>query len=134
MLRTHGYDVVYSALLRFRGGAHGTLMVGWSLPAATPGYGSTGVTVVGEGGVLRVDQGAVGIVKIRESGAADVDVSYAPEVHGRIQGTLALEVDHFVSCTAGLVEPLCTAHDGSEAVRAGLAMEDSAAIGEPVRL
>lgn len=136
VLRTHGYDVddLYSALLRFRSGAHGTLMVGWSLPAATPGYGRAGVTVIGESGMLRVDQGAVGIVKIRESGAADVDVSYAPDVHGRIGGALALEVDHFVSCAASLVEPLCTAHDGSEAVRVSLAMEDSAATGAPVRL
>ncbi|MGH3113786.1 MAG: Gfo/Idh/MocA family protein, partial [Gaiellaceae bacterium] len=49
VLRTHGYDVddLYSALLRFRSGAHGTLMVGWSLPAATPGYGRAGVTVIG---------------------------------------------------------------------------------------
>ena len=136
VLRTHGYavDDLYSALLRFRSGAHGTVMVGWSLPAATPDYGSAGVTVIGESGVLRVDQGAVGIVKIRESGLAAVDVFHAPEVHGRIQGALALEVDHFVSCAAGLVEPLCTAHDGSEAVRVSLAMEDSAATGEPVRL
>lgn len=128
VLRSHGYELddLYSAVLRFRGGAHGTAMLGWSLPARTPGYGLAGVTVIGERGVIRISQGEAGIVVVGAEGATDVDAYYAPAVHGRLRGALATEVDHFVGCARGTVEPACTARDGVEAVRISLAMEASA--------
>jgi predicted dehydrogenase len=128
VLRSHGYEIedLYSAALRFRSGAHGTAMLGWSLPAKTPGYGIGGVTVIGERGVIRVSQGDVGLLLVDEEGLRDVDAYYAPLVHGRLRGALATEVDHFVDCARGVTEPACTAADGVEAVRISLAMEASA--------
>jgi predicted dehydrogenase len=136
LLRACGYDVedLYSATLRFTGGAHGTLTLGWCLPAHTPGFGLAGVTVIGETGLLRVVQGDVGVLRVGRDGKGDVDVSWAPEVHGRLDGALAAEVGHFVDCVRGVAEPLCTAEDGSEAVRASLALEASARSGVPVDL
>ncbi|MCP9485284.1 MAG: Gfo/Idh/MocA family oxidoreductase [Gaiellaceae bacterium MAG52_C11] len=136
VLRARGYDVedLYSAVLRFRDGAHGTVMIGWSLPAATPGYGIAGMTVIGERGVVRVTQGELGIQHVGEGGLRDLDVHYAPEVHGRLWGALAIEVNHFVACANGSAKPLCTAHDGTEAVRLGLALEESAQAGVPVSI
>jgi predicted dehydrogenase len=89
---------------------------------------------VGERGVLRVVQGELGILEVTESGARDVDVFYAPDVHGRLGGALANEVTHFVDCVRGAAEPICTAADGTEAVRLSLAMEESARTGAPVEL
>jgi predicted dehydrogenase len=134
VLRTHGYDVddLYSAVLRFASGAHGTAMLGWSLPRSTPGYGLAGVTVIGERGVVRVTQGDIGLLVFDEQGARSPDAYYAPEVHGRLRGALAVEADHFVDVARGAADPLCTAHDGAEAVRLALAMEESAERGEPV--
>jgi predicted dehydrogenase len=128
VLRAHGYEIedLYSALLRFRSGAHGTAMLGWSLPARTPGYGVGGVTVIGERGVIRVSQGDVGLLVVDQDGLRDVDAYYAPAVHGRLRGALAIEVDHFVDCARGAADPACTATDGVEAVRISLAMETSA--------
>jgi predicted dehydrogenase len=128
VLRAHGHDIddLYSAVLRFRSGAHGTAMLGWSLPARTPGYGIGGVTVIGEHGFIRVSQGDVGLLIVDPTGQRDVDSYYAPPVHGRLRGALAIEVDHFVECARGTVEPACTAADGVEAVRISLAMEASA--------
>jgi predicted dehydrogenase len=136
LLRGGGYEVedLYSATLRFTGGAHGTLMLGWCLPAHTPGFGLAGITVIGEAGLLRVVQGDVGVLRVGRDGTGDVDVSWAPEVHGRLDGALAAEVAHFVDCARGVAEPLCTAEDGTEAVRASLALEASARTGAPVDL
>jgi predicted dehydrogenase len=136
VLRQHGFEVddLYSALLRFKNGAHGTATVGWSLPAASSSWGSAGVTVIGERGMLRVDQGQLGFLKLTEAGLGHVDVHYSPDVHGRVYGALAIEVAHFVDCVRGVVEPLCTADDGTEAVRVSLAMETSARMGAAVRL
>jgi predicted dehydrogenase len=136
VLRALGFAVedLYSAVLRFAGGAHGTAMIGWSLPEATPGWGLAGFTVIGEHGVLRVEQGEVGLLKVGRDGVGHEDVHHSPEVHGRLGGALAAEVDHFVRCVRGEAEPLCTAADGAEAVRLALAMERSAATGVPVRV
>jgi predicted dehydrogenase len=136
VLRARGYELedLYSAVLRFASGAHGTAMLGWSLPARTPGYGIGGVTIIGELGIARVAQGETGLLIVDERGPRDADVYYAPEVHGRLRGALAIEADHFVAVARGEIEPLCTAADGTEAVRISLAMEASAARGEPVEL
>jgi predicted dehydrogenase len=134
VLRAHGYELedLYAAVLRFRSGAHGTAMLGWSLPARTPGYGIGGVTVIGERGLIRVSQGDVGLLVVDEDGLRDVDTYYAPAVHGRLRGALAIEVDHFVDCARGAAEPACTAADGVEAVRISLAMEASAEQRTPI--
>jgi len=136
VLHARGFEVedVYSATLRFTEGAHGTAMVGWSLPRGTPGWGIAGFTVIGEEAVLRVTQGEVGYLKVTREGQAHEDVHYAPEVGGRLFGPLGIEVDHFVRCVEGTTSPLCTAADGVEAVRVSLAMVESAERGEPVKL
>jgi predicted dehydrogenase len=136
LLRAAGYEVtdLYSATLRFATGAHGTLTLGWCLPPRTPGFGMAGVTVIGESGVLRVLQGESGVLRVGPEGAGNADVFWAPEVHGLLGGALATEVAHFVACARGDAEPLCTAEDGTEAVRASLALEASARDGMPVDL
>ena len=131
ILEQRGYPVedLYSVGLRFASGAHGTSMVGWCLPAGTPGYGIGGFTVIGEHGLLRVAQGEVGLLKVGEDGRADDDVYYSPEVNGRLYGAVGIEADHFVRVTRGEVEPACTAADGAAAVRIALAMEEAARLG-----
>lgn len=136
VLRAHGYEVadLYSAVLHFTSGAHGTAVLGWSLPSRTPGFGIGGVTVIGERGLVRVSQGNAGLLVVDESGTRATDVYYAPDVHGRLRGALAIEADHFVAVARGDVDPLCTGEDGSEAVRVSLGMEASAQRAEPVPL
>ena len=131
-----GYPVadLYSVGLRFATGAHGTSMLGWSLPEGTPGYGVAGFTVIGESGIAQVSQGDVGIRVAGAGGARHPDVYYAPEVDGRVFGALAIEVDHFVRVASGAAEPRCTATDGVEAVRLALAVESAAEQGEVVML
>jgi predicted dehydrogenase len=136
VLRREGYEIedLYSAVLRFKSGAHGTATLGWSLPRSTPGYGMAELTIIGEHGVVRVNQGDAGLLLVDEQGARQPDTYFAHELHGRLRGALAVEADHFVDCARGVVEPLCTAHDGTEAVRSALAMEESARSGARVEL
>jgi predicted dehydrogenase len=136
VLEKKGYDIfdLYSAVVRFKSGAHGTSMLGWSLPDTTPGWGKSGFTVIGEAGMLRVNQGDVGLVMVGSDGLISEDAYYSPIVHGRYAGALAIEVDHFVRCVTGEADPICTAHDGTEAVRVSLAMEEAAEMSEPVTL
>jgi predicted dehydrogenase len=135
ILAAHGYatEDLYSVGLRFTSGAHGTSMVGWCLPPATPGFGVAGFTVIGERGLLRVTPGDAGFLAVGRDGPLDRDVYYSPEVNGRLYGAFGIEVDHFVGMTRGEVEPRCTADDGAAAVRIALAMEEAAHGGHAVR-
>lgn len=136
VMSDHGHDVedLYSVGLSFSSGAHGTAMLGWSLPARTPGYGMSGFTVIGETGMLQVVQGTTGFLKVLADGPADDDVYYSPVVHGTMQGAVRIEVDHFARVVRGETEPVCTATDGTEAVRVALAMERSADSGKATAL
>ncbi len=129
-----GFDVedLYSVGLAFANGAHGTSMIGWSLPDRTPGYGIAGFTVIGEHGVLQVTQGTTGLVRVLADGPVDADVYYSPVVHDHMYGAMGIEADHFVRCVRGEAEPVCTVDDGTEAVRAALAVERAAAEGTVV--
>lgn len=134
VLTARGYDIedLYSATLSFLQGAHGTAMVGWSLPPATPGWGMASFTVIGEEAALRVVQGDLGFLKVTREGPVHEDVHYSPEVGGRLFGALGIEVDHFIRCVQETAVPLCDAADGTEAVRLSLAMEESARTRQPV--
>lgn len=136
VLDQYGYDVfdLYSATVRFASGAHGTATLGWSLPDTTPGWGKSGFTVIGETGVLRVDQGNVGLMMVGGDGLMAEDAFFSPIVHGRLAGALGIEVDHFIRCVHGGAKPLCTGSDGTEAVRVSLAMEAAAASGRAAEL
>ncbi len=136
VVAAHGHDVddLYSVGLTLAQGGHGTAMIGWSLPPRAPGFGLAGFTVIGERGVLQVVQGATGFTRTLADGPSDVDVHYAPEVHGTTYGALGIEVDHFVRCVRGETDPVCTASDGVEAVRIALAMEQAADSGATITL
>ena len=136
VVEKHGFAVedLYSAVMTFRSGAHGTAMLGWSLPPGTPGWGISDVTVFGEDGVLRVDQGNLGFTKVRGDKLENDDVYYSPIVHDRMRGAIWIEVDHFIQCVRGEADPLCSAGDGAAAVDISLAMERSADAGVEVEL
>ena len=136
VLRSKGFQVddLYSAVMTFRSGGHGTAMLGWSLPPGMPGWGISGVSVFGENCVLNVDLGYLGYMKVRGDSLENDDVHYSPIVHERMRGAMSIEVDHFVECVRGDAAPLCTAADGAAAVEISLAMERSAAGGEVVVL
>lgn len=136
VLRAHGHDVhdLYSVGLTFASGAHGTALLGWSLPRGLPGFGIAGFTVIGQRGVASVRQGESGFLKAGADGQVAEDFTYAPELHGRLGGAIAAQADHFVRCARGVDDPLCDAAEATEAVRISLAMQEAAETGEVVRV
>ncbi|WGX98984.1 Gfo/Idh/MocA family protein [Nocardioides sp. L-11A] len=136
VLRSQGFDVddLYSVRLSFASGAHGTSMLGWVLPDASLGAGLTGLSVIGEHGYLTIVQGGTGLSVHGAAGPVPVDSWYAPTMHGRTSGAIGYQARHLVEVARGEREPLCSAADGTEAVRAALAIERSAQRGTRIRL
>jgi predicted dehydrogenase len=140
VLRAAGYDTddLYCAILAFDGDILATAELGWHVPAAAISAPTSGITVVGTGGWLRIEQGATGLEAYvtDRSGPADlaVDVSFWPEVHGRTSGALANELAHFLDCVRTGGVPAVTIADGVEALRLALAMEEAATTASTIDL
>ncbi len=140
VLRAAGYDIddLYCAILAFDNGVLATAELGWHVPAAAISAPASGITVVGTEGWLRVEQGQTGLVAHTNDegggGGLAVDVSFWPDVHGRTNGALRHELEHFLDCCRSGNEPLVTVHDGREALRLSLAMEDAAEDGQRIDL
>jgi predicted dehydrogenase len=139
VLRAAGHDTddLYCAILRFEGDILATAELGWHIPVGAAAAPSSGISVVGTRGWLRIEQGRTGLeVYAGEVSGHDiaVDVSFWPEVHGRPAGALVNELGHFVEATRTGSPPLISLDDGIEALRLSLAMEHAATTGERVDL
>lgn len=139
VLRAAGYDTddLYCAILRFEGDVLATAELGWHIPAGAAAAPSSGISVVGTGGWLRIEQGRTGLeVYSGDVSGHDlaVDVSFWPEVHGRPAGALVNELEHFMGAVRDGSPPLVGLDDGIEALRLSLAMEHAASTGERVDL
>lgn len=131
-----GYEVAdaYWAIYCFQNGVVGVTELGWALPVRPPGHGLAGVTVVGAEGLIDLDQTENGMLRFTKEGVDTVDTMYFSSVHGKLKGVYANELEHFVDCVMEDKEPLVTPEDGIEALRIGLATEESAKTGTPVLL
>jgi len=140
VLRAAGYDIddLYCAIVSFENGVLATAELGWHVPSVASGAPSTGITVVGDGGWLRIEQGQTGLEAYASDGPGSpslaVDVSFWPDVHGRTRGALANELEHFLDCVRTGARPVITLDDGIEALRLSLAMEEAAATSTAVDL
>jgi predicted dehydrogenase len=140
VLRAAGYDVddLYYAILTFEGGVLATAELGWHVPPGAISAPTSGITVVGSAGWLRIEQGTTGLEAYVDDAsgpaALAVDVSFWPEVHGRTSGALVNELEHFLDCVRTDRIPAVTLEDGIEALRLSLAMEEAAATAATIDL
>jgi predicted dehydrogenase len=139
VLRAAGYDVddLYSAIMTFEDGAIASAELGWHIPRGAAGAPSSGITVVGTRGWLRIEQARTGLeVYASEVNGHQlaVDTSFWPDVHGRTTGAFVSEIEHFLECVRTGADPIVTLHDGIEALRLSLAMEVAARDGSTVDL
>ena len=132
ILRAAGFDTddLYCAILRYDNDVVATAELGWHIPAAAISAPSTGITVVGTDGWLRIEQGQTGLEAYANDGANTtnlaVDVSFWPDVQGRTSGAFVNELEHFLACVRDGLTPAVTLDDGIEALRLSLAMEAAA--------
>lgn len=134
VLKKRGYDVAdaYCAIYRFQNGIVGLTELGWALPTRPAGSGLAGITVIGDEGLIDVDQTDNGMLCVTREGSRPVDTLFLPFVHGKPTGMFVDELQHFVECVMEDKEPVVTPEDAIEALRIGLAAEESARTGMPV--
>ena len=139
VLQKEGYDIhdLYTAVLEFEDNILATAELGWHVPEAAVAAPTSGITVVGTQGWLKVDQAETGLEYWSENERQIhpvIHVTFWPDVHGVPSGALASELKHFLDCIKNDSEPVVTAQDGYEALRLSLAMEASADQRQVVRL
>jgi predicted dehydrogenase len=139
-LKALGYpiDDLYYAVLEFENDVLANAELGWHVPASAASAPTTGITVVGSKGWLKIEQADVGLQFWAESGQSGVhpvvDTSFWPQVHGVPSGALANELSHFLDCVRSDAQPVISLNDAFEALRLSLAMEVSADKHAVVRL
>jgi predicted dehydrogenase len=129
--------------LRFADGALAMIESGWTLPdmldsAGAPegwqGAGNNRIELFGRDGMLSNDMGLrhqqllalTGSTGLRAAG-----LRHQPVIHGRVQGALRAEVEHFLDCIAQGHTPLCTLADARRAIAVLQAAETALATGQP---
>lgn len=134
----HNIHDLYCAVLEFDRGILATAELGWHVPAAALPAPTSGITVTGTKGWLKVEQADTGLQYWSESANPSVhpviDVTFWPDTHGVPSGALANELTHFVECVRNDTQPIISAEDAFEALRLSLAMEASAEKREVIRL
>jgi predicted dehydrogenase len=136
-VRAAGFDAddLYSAILTFGNGVLGTAELGWHVPANAVAGRTSGVTVIGSKGMIRIEQGDTGLESWTDSGLERaLDTTFWLEAYGIPGGALGLELRHFADCVRGNAEPAVSLDDAIEALRLSLAMETSAERGSVVDL
>jgi predicted dehydrogenase len=136
-LRASGYDIedLYCAIVTFENGVLGTAELGWHVPPNALAARTSGLTVVGTEGFLRIEQGETGLECWGDEGPERaLETTFWQEAYGVPVGALGLEVRHFAECVRGRTSPAMAVADAVEALRLSLAMEASVARGAPVDL
>ncbi|MGH2560912.1 MAG: Gfo/Idh/MocA family protein [Thermomicrobiales bacterium] len=136
-VRAAGYDVddLYCAVLSFENGVLGSAELGWHVPASAVAARTSGVTIVGTRGVIRIEQGETGVECWTDGGVErGLETTFWPEAYHVPGGALGLEIRHFVDCVRGRSAPAISLGDAVEALRLSLAMAASAAHGAPIDL
>lgn len=136
-LHAAGYQIddLYCAVLTFANGVLGAAELGWHVPANAVAARTSGVTIVGTKGLIRVEQGDSGFESWNDAGLdRALDVIFWQEAYGIPTSALGLEIRHFADIIRGRTEPAIAVGDAVEALRLSLAMEESAARGAAIDL
>ncbi|MEM6381926.1 MAG: Gfo/Idh/MocA family oxidoreductase [Pseudomonadota bacterium] len=139
-----GLDDHVVTTVRFAGGAIGTVESAWNLPPAYTdfakpsvwsGAGNNRLDVFGREGFISNDmsmrsQQLIAFDQIE--GFRPAGLRHQTVIHGRVEGALRIEVDHFVDCLAADKTPIVGLEDGLRAVSLMVAAEEALATEKPV--
>lgn len=130
-------------MMEFEDGALGVHEVGWALPeewakwqspASWSGFGDVRMNVLGTQGNLYLDFTPMNLYGVNWEGWKMPDTRHWPTLHGRMIGSLKLEVEHFFDCVLNDKTPLVTGEDGRRSLEVMLAAEQSIAEGKKIDL
>lgn len=136
------YDAAW-VMIEFSDGALGIEEVGWCLPEewaqwqqpkSWGGFGDVRMNVTGTHGVLNINLTPMDLYGCNREGWKLPDTRHWPRLHGKINGALKCEVEHFFDCLHDDREPVSGGEDGRKAVEIMAAAEQSIAEGRIVSL
>ncbi len=121
-------------LLRFDNGAIGCLETCWVIPEGTPNTLDARLEVVGTEGRVAARLGGEGFEQCSQERARRPDIVYWPQMHGRGEGALRRQLEHFADCVLLDEDPVITPQDARHAVEVAVAIHRSLDTGQPVEL
>lgn len=136
------YDSAW-LMIEFEDGALGIDEVGWALPeewakwqspASWNGFGDVRMNVLGSHGNLFLDFTPMNLYGVNQEGWKMPDTRHWPTLHGKMVGSVKLEVEHFFDCVLNDKTPLVTGEDGRRSLEVMLAGEKSIAEGVKIDL
>lgn len=123
------------AMYRFDTGAIGVIENVWLLPEGTAFRIHEHMEVIGTAGALYVHGADQNLVIQSVKGLDCPDTLYWPQVHGEVVGALRAELQYFADCVVRGSRPaVVTPEEARAAVSVVVAAEESARLGQPVRL
>lgn len=127
-------DMIWSMLTFVRGGV-GILENNWLLPGGASSFMDVRMEITGDQGSIIVRDPEQGMVWTGDTETDSPSFLGGYEVHGKIGGPLAMELEHFVECVSkGQNSDILRPDDAWKAVQIAAAICESAALCQPVRL
>jgi predicted dehydrogenase len=126
---------VFWAMLTFESGLVGVIEEIWAMPNGAPANLDAAWEVIGTRGTVQLRDPADSFTIWTAEGVKSPDTHIGPEVAGRLSGALRNEFGYFLSCVRANRPPAYgTAEEIRQVTQVGLAIIESAARGEVVRL
>lgn len=132
------------ALVKFKRGGIGSIETGWGLPKSWSGFqhpnkwtrfdADVGLEVIGTEGSVRIDYPPMLVYCCDQTGFKYPDIIHGFEVHGKVNGGIRIELEHFLESVLNDSEPLVTGEDGLAALKIIEAAEISASENRPVQI
>jgi len=130
-----GREDTILSLVRLDNGAVGVIETCWVIPEGSPNTLDARLEVVGTAGRVAAQVGADEVMEAADARRSRrPDMVYWTEVHGRAQGALPDQLEHFAQCILDDAETVISPQDARHAVEVADAMHRSLATGAPVDL
>jgi len=132
---SRGLDDSVIGILEFKdAGAIASIDANWVLPRSFPSQIESELRIVGSKGIVDIVAQDQGMEQATEAGLKKPDLSFWPEVEGRIGGALKNAVEYFIHCVRTDDEPSVGPREGRNSLKVALALEESARTHKPVKL
>lgn len=121
-------------LFALQGGGIGALETCWVIPEGSPNSLDARLEVVGTGGRVAARVGGEGFEQAGSERARRPDIVYWAEMHGRAEGALRRQLEHFAECVMEDREPAVSAAEARSAVEVAVAIHRSLDDRLPVKI
>lgn len=130
-----GVDDSVIGLLEFRR-AHmiASIDANWVLPTSFPSQIESELRLVGTKGIVDIVAQDQGFEEATAAGLRKPDLSFWPQLEGRIGGALRNAVDHFIHSVRTDSDPSVGPREGRNSLKVALALEESARTHHPIEL